>query len=562
MGREDDSLRPAGKGAHESLYFTYPAFTAPDRAHVLEHEGCRVAIVGAGPVGMFAALTLARFGIASVLFDNKDTFNDGSRAICVQRSSYQALERAGAVQPFIEKAYGWTMGRTFYRGEQILEFEMPHSDSEKYLPMYNIQQQFIEQYLWDAVAASPLIEARWCSEVTGIEDTESGVRLSVQDSNGRYQCAAEWVLAADGARSAIRSMRGLRLKGDNFPGRYVIADVQMDHAYPTIRRALFDSKSNPDKTILIHRQPDNIWRIDCQMPDGQSEEEAISEDNIRDNVGRILRDIDYQGAWELEWWSIYSANTLALDDYRDGRVLFIGDSAHIVPIFGVRGLNNGLADAENAGWKLARVLKGLSDERLMDSYSPERRGATLDTFENATKSARFMTPPTRGWTVMRDAALSLALDHEWAGAFANPRQMEPFTYTDGGAVLPHMETVCTVKPGAVLPNERLSDDTYLSDLLCNGFTLIVLEEKDPGGLDDLKASLQSLDPDLEIITSGHIRARFGAVGLSRLHERLGTQPGATLLIRPDGYLAGAWPTCVAGDIVAQVTAAFGRKETH
>ena len=125
-----------------------------------------------------------------------------------------------------------------------------------------------------------------------------------------------------------------------------------------------------------------------------------------------------------------------------------------------------------------------------------------------------------------------------------------------------METVCTVKPGAVLPNERLSDDTYLSDLLCNGFTLIVLEEKDPGGLDDLKASLQSLDPDLEIITSGHIRARFGVVGLSRLHERLGTQPGATLLIRPDGYLAGAWPTCVAGDIVAQVTAAFGRKETH
>ena len=148
---------------------------------------------------------------------------------------------------------------------------MPDPENEKYMPMYNIEQQFIEQYLWDAVAASDLIDARWASEVTGTEDTDDGVRLLVRDSNGNYQCEAEWVLAADGARSPIRTMRGLRLEGDNFPGRYVIADVQMDHDYPTVRRALFDSKSNPDKTILIHRQPDNIWRIDYQLPDGQSE---------------------------------------------------------------------------------------------------------------------------------------------------------------------------------------------------------------------------------------------------------------------------------------------------
>lgn len=517
-------MRPAGKGEFDSLYFDYPKFTAPGREHVLAGNQFQVAIVGAGPVGMFAALTLASFGIRSVLFDNKNTFNDGSRAICIQRSSYQALERAGAVTPFLNKAYGWTKGRSFYWGEQILEFEMPHSDSEKYLPMYNIQQQYIEQYLWDAVEASELIETRWCSEVIGIEDTKGGVRLEVHDTNGTYSCAAEWVLAADGARSPIRAMRSLRLKGNNFPGPYVIADVQMDHDYPTIRRALFDSKSNPDKTILIHRQPDNIWRIDYQLPDGQTEEEAIREDNIRTNVTRILDDIGYRGAWDLEWWSIYYANTLAVDDYRDGRVIFIGDSAHIVPIFGVRGLNNGLADAENAGWKLARVLKGLSGENLLDSYSPERRGATLDVFANASKSARFMTPPTRGWALMRDAALSLSLDHSWAGEFANPRQMEPFPYADGGAVLGAGGPAGGPKPGTVLAEARVSPNAHLSDLLGNGFTLLFLGDPAPAVLTSLHSVLLSIDPEAALVTGGQIRERFGEDAFSTVLNRLSATP--------------------------------------
>src|SRR5207249_5826588 len=132
----------------------------------------------------------------------------------------------------------------------------------------------------------------------------------------------------------------------------------------------------------------------------------------------------------LPIWSVYSANTLCLDDYRHGRVFFIGDAAHIVPIFGVRGLNNGLADADNIGWKLARVLHGEADETLLDSYSPERRGATLDVFANATKSTRFMTPPTRGWRLAREAALSLSLKHEFPRGLANPRQMQPYTYSE------------------------------------------------------------------------------------------------------------------------------------
>lgn len=190
------AMRPAGRAETDSLYFTYPHFEPPKgdaRAQMV--TSASVAIVGAGPIGMTAALTLAKQGIRSVLFDNKDTFNDGSRAICVARSSFQILERIGAVAPFLDKSLGWTTGRSFYRGKQILEFEMPDSPSEKYRPMYNLQQQYIEQFLWDAVVKSELIETRWQSEVTGLSDTDDGVRLNVRDPEDDYEFNADWVLA-------------------------------------------------------------------------------------------------------------------------------------------------------------------------------------------------------------------------------------------------------------------------------------------------------------------------------------------------------------------------------
>ncbi|MYM53808.1 FAD-dependent monooxygenase [Thalassovita mangrovi] len=514
-------MRPAGRSETQSLYFTYPHFDPPqDRAGL--SDAAPVAIVGAGPVGMTAALALAKHGVRSVLFDAKDTFNDGSRAICVARQSYHILEDIGAVDPFLEKSLPWTTGRTFYRGRQILEFDMPDSAREKYRPMYNIEQQYIEEYLWEAVVREPLIDMRWQSRVSGVEDADGAVILTIEDPLGTYRMQADWLLAADGARSAIRQMRGLRLRGENYEGRYVIADVQMDHDYPTIRRALFDPDCRRGGTILVHKQPDNIWRIDYQLHDDEDDAEAIREENVRQTVASVLQEIGHTGDWDLEWWSIYSANTLALDDYRDGRVFFIGDSAHIVPIFGVRGLNNGLADAHNIAWKLAFVMQGRAGAPLLDSYTPERRGATLDVFANASKSARFMTPPSPGWQLMRDAALNLALSHPFAGELANPRQMTPYTYADSPAVSADDPGFSGGPvPGAVLPEARVRDG-FLTDLLGGGFTLLSFDEGLAQGVADLDLDVVVLDPGSEA-------AQVLAAG-----------PHSAYLVRPDLHIAARW----------------------
>jgi 3-(3-hydroxy-phenyl)propionate hydroxylase len=553
-------MRPAGKGPLDSLYFNYPIFPAR-RAPELDGAAVRhpVAIVGAGPIGMTAALVLARYGIRSVLIDRKDTFNDGSRALCIARPTMHILERIGAVAPFLEKSLGWRYGRSYYRGEQIFRLEMPHPPNEKYLPMYNLQQQYIEQYLHDAVAACDLIDMRWQSELSDIKPGADVVSIGVASPAGNYRLDTQYVLAADGARSPIRSQLGLRMKGDNYEGRYVIADIRMDHDFPTERRAFFEPSGNPGGTVLIHKQPERIWRVDYQLREGESEQDAMREENIRARVGAILGDIGHDKPWELEWWSVYSANTLCLDDYRHGRVFFIGDAAHIVPIFGVRGLNNGLADAENLGWKLAAVLNGEADERLLDSYSPERRGATLDVFANATKSTRFMTPPTRGWRLAREAALSLSLKHEFPRDLANPRQMQPYTYSES-PLTPYAgrDAEFTGGPvcGSVATNAKLPDGSHLLDQAGIGMTAILFCQGTPS-TDDIMLldRLRNTDKRLAalLIGTSHIRDADGEI--ARLYA---AAPGTLYLLRPDLHVAGRWKTIVANEVLRTAALCLGR----
>ena len=564
-------MRPAGRGELDSLYFDYPEYTFRAPA---ELDGARtrhpVIIAGAGPVGLTAALALARLGVASVVIEKKNTVNDGSRAICVSRYSFETLQQLGVVASFAAKGLGWTSGRCYFRDQLLHQFSMPHSEDERFLPMYNIQQQYIEQFLIDAAAEYPdLIDIRWLSEVAAVTQDESGVELDIVTPQGNYPLRGQYLLAADGARSSVRNLLGLRLNGRNLPGNYVIADIRMDHDFPTERRSFFESSANPEATILIHRQPDNIWRVDWQVPAGADLEEAVTETTVRERVAAILAMIGHRGEWELEWWSIYTANTLCLDDYCHDRVLFVGDSAHIVPIFGVRGLNNGIADAVNAAWKLAYTLQRRAGSKLLGSYTPERRGATLDVFRNAGKSSRFMTPPTRGYSLMRKAVLELALTEDFAKPFVDPRQVQPWIYDQSPLTSPGV--ACEVfadgpPPGAPLQNIRLGENDFLLDHIGPGFTVLYFAGVTAG--DTFAATflpiLREIDPLLRVLVVTKDKDGAVVVGDQCLHdpshhlvERYGAGPGTLYLVRPDRHVVGRWRHPDASTVTAALQRALG-----
>ncbi len=513
----------------------------------------QVAIIGAGPVGLTCALELAKHGVSSVIIDPKNTVCEGSRAVCLARRSMEILQHIDAVTPFVKKSLPWTRGRSFYRDKLVYQLEMPHSEHERFFPMHNLQQHWMEEYLVNSVTSCDRIELRWQSELVGITQHVDRAELEVKTPDGTYRTAARYVIAADGARSAVRTLLNLKLQGDAYEGSYVIVDIQMRSDHPTERRAYFDPPANPGSTLLIHKQPDNIWRLDYQLHDDEDPYAALAEHTVRIRIQAILNMVGETAPWTLEWKSLYKAHSLALDDYSNRHVFFAGDAAHLVPIFGVRGLNSGLADANNLGWKLAYVINGCAPKEILQTYSSERRAATMDIFKEATKSTKFMTPPSHGYSMLRDAVLSLSLQNEFAKGFINPRQSAPYDYTDSSATSFQENDLAFAsgpRAGAPAQNVRLTDNDFLIDHLGKGFTGVFF--RDTGAL---SADDEKLTAAMQLGNQTFTPIVFSSHGV--IADRYGASHGSFYLFRPDGHVCARWTKINHQQVLAAQRSALG-----
>ena len=285
----------------------------------------------------------------------------GSRAACISRRSLEIFDRLGVAQDVLREALPWTAGTSYYRDVPVYRLQMPMDENQRFAPMVNLEQCICEQLLADrAEALRELVEIRWQTKLAGLQRRDDGVELELETPHQPYRLRADWVVACDGARSAVRQALGLRFSGSTYDGTYIIVDIHLKSDYPTERRAWFDPPTNPGSTILVHKQPRDIWRVDYQLRDDEDPEEAVKPENVLPRVRSHLEWIGERDDWTPVWISAYRANCLTLDSYRHGRVLFAGDAAHLVPIFGVRGMNSGIDDTHNLAWKLAWVAQGRS----------------------------------------------------------------------------------------------------------------------------------------------------------------------------------------------------------
>ncbi|WP_433408429.1 FAD-dependent monooxygenase [Saccharomonospora azurea] len=415
-----------------------------------------VVVVGAGPVGMAVALGLANRGVPVTVLEAADQVSFGSRAICISRHSLEVAERLGFGAELEKIALPWIGGRSFYRDREVLRFEMPHSESDVRAPMVNVSQSELEQIMVDALQANPLITLHWSAELAGVEQEAEQVRLSVDTAFGTRELRARWVVAADGAHSRLRKLSGLRMEGDTYEGQYVIADIHWSSGLPVERLVWFDAPSNPGSTIIMHQQPNDIWRIDYQLDASDDPELETTEERIRDRIRRHLEWLRNDVPWTLEWHGYYRARALALRDFRHGRVLFAGDAAHLVPIFGVRGLNSGMEDAETLAWQLAAVLRGGDEESLLRAYSAERHAAWQQNVDNANKSTLVMSPGGHGYRTTRDAVLALSVERPEFSHLINPRQSSA-THAHASPLTWPVEPDVT----GALPGDPLEDRTIV-----------------------------------------------------------------------------------------------------
>ena len=506
-----------------------PSATDPSRVPVV--------IAGGGPVGLTLAALLSHRGIASVVVEADGGYCTGSRAICVARRSLEVLGWAGADRHVTRVGLPWVGGRSYFRDTEVLHFRMPSEPGERFPPMVNIQQYEIEEAAHRAIADG-LADVRWSTRVAGFDQDADGVQVRVVDDAGASTTLhTDWLVACDGGRSTVRETLGLQLKGVQYDGRYVIVDIEQETARDVERLAWFDPPSNPGSTILMHRQPGNVWRIDYQVRDDEDPVEAIRPEHVLPRVASHLAMIGETAPWRPLWISIYNAKCLTLDDYRHGRVLFAGDAAHLVPIFGVRGLNSGLDDAGNLAWKLAMVVRGEASDRLLDSYTTERLHAARENIAYGAKSTEFMAPPHFGFRLMREAALRLALEQPAVRSLINPRQTTPVAYPMAGS---------DALVGKPAPDATIADEhgtRHLSALFGHGFVLLLF------GVVPTVDERETLGPIAWHDVPPDAWSRYLA------------EAGHAVLVRPDGYVAARWPSFDARVVRQTVTALLHPPET-
>jgi len=508
-----------------------------------------VLIAGGGPVGLTLCALLARQGVPSVVVEADEGYCSGSRAICISRRSQEILSWAGAEKSLAATGLPWTGGRSYWRDTEVLHFQMPSEPTQRFAPMVNIQQYAIEQFVHESLLTAPeLTQVSWRSCVAAVREEGDAVEVGVETPEGRATVRADYVVACDGGRSTVREQLGLQLEGTQYEGRYVIVDIRQKSKRPVERLAWFDPPSNPGSTLLMHRQPGDVWRIDYQIRDGEDPAEAVKPENVLPRVQSHLAMIGEDEPWEPLWISIYNAKCLTLANYRHGRVFFAGDAAHLVPIFGVRGLNSGLDDAGNLAWKLARVIGGSAPEALLDSYSTERLHATRQNLAYGAKSTEFMAPPNFAYRLMREATLRLAVSDPRVRCLINPRQSAAIAYVGSPLNEPEQGewTSQQAAPGMPAPEALLEGPHgrfHLTQCFGREFVCVVFSDGAlPEAVKDLAGhGIGVLDVPPEADSLGQARQRYGLPD---------ARAQGLVLVRPDGYVLGRWRGLATAPLLA------------
>lgn len=503
-------------------------FTPPPEIGAALPRRVPVVIAGAGPTGLVLALELSAHGIPVIVLEKQAHASDGSRAICWSKRSLEILDRHGLGEGLRERGVTWNVGRVFLGADPapLYSFDLLPIKDQKFPAFINLQQYHVEETLVEALATRAGVDMRWQQEVVALQQDDAGVTLTVRTPAGEYRLCADWLVAADGHRSFLRRTLGLDFGGRTFEDNFLIADVRMRAPFPPERRFYFNAPFNEGRTALMHQQPDNLWRLDFQLGWDIDREAALLPDNVDRRVRAMLgADI----AFEYEWVSLYSFQCRRMERFVHGRVIFVGDAAHLVSPFGARGANGGLQDVDSLAWRLREILQHGAAPSLLAGYEEERILGADENIRNSTRATDFMTPKSPGARALQSAVLGLARERPFARALVNSGRLSiPCNLRGTAAITSDADRFDTpgMEPGSVALDAPTGGQPWLLELLGGRFVCLVLGGMEPtslpSGVDCLVLGRDFEDP------TGLVMARYAPHG------------AAIYLIRPDQHVAARW----------------------
>ncbi len=510
-------------------YKEYP-YKPPPEILTGKHKTYPVAIVGAGPIGLSLAIDLAQRGIKSVLLDDNNIVSTGSRAICWAKRTLEIFDRLGVASKMMAKGITWETGRLFNGEKEVFSFNLLPDKDQKFPAFINLQQYYVEEYLIErCFQLNDYIDIRFSNKVISHSQKKENVDITVSCPQGKYLLRSCYMVACDGANSPTRKRMNLSFDGEIFDEHFLIVDIFMEkppfESDRPERWFWFAPTFHDGQSALLHKQADNIYRIDLQLGENIDKKSELDPERVRKRIKKVVK----SNSFEIDWMSIYKFKCASLDRMVFDKIIFVGDSAHVVSPFGARGGNGGMHDVDNLGWKLASILKDNTSSNILNTFNEERIEAAKENIANSSRATNFMTPKNKMAKAFRDQVLDLSINNQFSRNLINSGRLSvPFKlsglrldneYRDD----PLLGSIYVDFP--IL--DRKGNRLFLTDVITQGYNLLSFSKikiEFPFNLNIISVGEEN-NEDVDFFD-------FKGKGLERYRADL------NYFIRPDGYIVG------------------------
>ncbi len=484
---------------------------------------CQVLVVGAGPTGLVLAADLLARGISIRIIDKRDGTSLETRAIAVHARALEVLDHMGLAERFVDHGQMVRWFSFYTDGKRRVSLDLARNGT-RFPFMLDIPQHQTETLLRARIAELGGVVEQG-TELTGLSDDPAGVTATVRDVDGQpRQITAGYVAGCDGAHGRVRHELGLPFRGHPYPQDWLLADVRLDWARAENEvHAFFRANATP---LICFPMREHRWRLVVPLAgDRASGPPDLAE--IQRLAGQ--RAPEPVAASDPTWLASFNCHRRSTDIYRRGHVLLAGDAVHIHTPAGGQGMNTGITDAHNLGWKLALVAAGRAPDPLLDTYGAEREPVADQVLGLTHTLVRLGTMTHPAKRALRDAIIPAAF------AVGPVRRRATRRFTQVNVAYPASSlTQAGRGRGGPRPGQRVPDIEVLTaggpsrlfTVLRRGRHVIVVTGADPCSA----LASPALEPyrDLfEVVTCGSADARAFR----------GTRAGSVFLIRPDGYLA-------------------------
>lgn len=507
-----------------------------------------ILVVGAGPVGLTAAIELRRRGVETRIVDRLEEPPQYAKAVGIQPRTLEVWEDMGIAGTMLDASTPFEGQIVYVNGAEVarMTLELPPDVPYAFvgLPQYETERLLAEHL----VRLGGWVERG--VELRSLEQDGDGVTAILAGPDGDETVRCRYLAGCDGAHSVVRKQLGIGFEGDRFPEEYMLGDVEVDWSLPHTYgiRAMHNSEDGTTDDILVCIPLPGHGRYRMSMlvpPDlaGTGVDHGFASDRPAPTLGHIQAVLDRLApepatARNLRWSSVFRISHRLVDRYSAGRVFLCGDAAHIHPPTGAQGMNTGIQDAYNLGWKLALAVDRVAAPGLLDSYHAERRPVGEEVVGRTVRHARegFEADPDDPSTVIRREAQLLV------GYPESPLVTADGSF-DAGPV-----------PGARAPDARglrrtsVAFPVRLFDVLRGAGHVLLLYADDASqlaGLEPLAAEARErahgrldvhavLAPGVE---RGDIQLPLLEDAEGELRVAYGASGTCAFLVRPDGYLA-------------------------